>query len=126
MIESHGPFKYFICNICRKKVDAPMPIDWEETFVVALDTTYHYCGDCRKPSIAEKIKMIIGEHILKPELTTPFLSCADDWFANAVPLILANLEGFFDLNISDSDEDLKKMKTVGDVVKYIERRLEEE
>lgn len=111
MIESHGPFEYFICNLCQKKVDAPMPIDWEETIVEALDKTYHYCGDCRNPSIAEKVKMIIGEYRPKPELTTPFLSCPDDWYANA-PSILIALEDFFDLNMI-SGEDQKKNENCG-------------
>lgn len=119
MIESNGTVKYYICNLCRKEVVAPMPIDWEENW--AGDSTQRYCGDCRKLSIADKVKMIIGKYIFEPELTTPFLSCPDDFYD--INLLL-ELEDCFDFMIPD--EDTEKMKTVGDVVRYIERKLEEE
>src|SRR6267154_1344035 len=69
----------------------------------------------------DKIKSIIAEQLgVKPEEVTPTASFVDDLGADSldtVELIMALEEEF---NVEIPDEDAEKMKTVGDVIKYIE------
>ena len=71
----------------------------------------------------DKIKSIIAEQLgVKPEEVTPTASFVDDLGADSldtVELIMALEEEF---NIEIPDEDAEKMKTVGDVIKYIEEK----
>ena len=71
----------------------------------------------------DKIKSIIAEQLgVKPEEVTPTASFVDDLGADSldtVELIMALEEEF---NIEIPDEDAEKMKTVGDVMKYIEEK----
>ena len=71
----------------------------------------------------DKIKSIIAEQLgVKPEEVTGKASFVDDLGADSldtVELIMALEEEF---NIEIPDEDAEKMKTVGDVVKYIEEK----
>ncbi len=68
-----------------------------------------------------KIKSIIAEQLgVKPEEVTPNASFVDDLGADSldtVELIMALEEEF---SIEIPDEDAEKMKTVGDVIKYID------
>ena len=72
----------------------------------------------------DKIKSIIAEQLgVKPEEVTPTASFVDDLGADSldtVELIMALEEEF---NIEIPDEDAEKMKTVGDVIKYIEEKV---
>jgi acyl carrier protein len=72
----------------------------------------------------DKIKSIIAEQLgVKPEEVTPKASFVDDLGADSldtVELIMALEEEF---NIEIPDEDAEKMKTVGDVVKYIDDKV---
>ena len=72
----------------------------------------------------EKIKAIIAEQLgVKPEEVTPKASFVDDLGADSldtVELIMALEEEF---NIEIPDEDAEKMKTVGDVIKYIDEKV---
>jgi acyl carrier protein len=74
-------------------------------------------------AVDSKIKTIIAEQLgVKPEEVTPTASFVDDLGADSldnVELIMALEEEF---NIEIPDEDAEKMKTVGDVVKYIEEK----
>ncbi len=71
----------------------------------------------------DKIKSIIAEQLgVKPEEVTPKASFVDDLGADSldtVELIMALEEEF---NIEIPDEDAEKMKTVGEVIKYIEEK----
>ncbi|MBI3601878.1 MAG: acyl carrier protein [Candidatus Omnitrophica bacterium] len=72
----------------------------------------------------EKIKSIIAEQLgVKPEEVTAKASFVDDLGADSldtVELIMALEEEF---SIEIPDEDAEKMKTVGDVIKYIEEKV---
>jgi acyl carrier protein len=72
----------------------------------------------------DKIKSIIAEQLgVKPEEVTAKASFVDDLGADSldtVELIMALEEEF---NIEIPDEDAEKMKTVGDVIKYIEDKV---
>ena len=74
-------------------------------------------------AVESKIKAIIAEQLgVKPEEVTPNASFVDDLGADSldtVELIMALEEEF---SIEIPDEDAEKMKTVGDVVKYIEEK----
>ncbi len=74
-------------------------------------------------AVESKIKSIIAEQLgVKPEEVTPNASFVDDLGADSldtVELIMALEEEF---NIEIPDEDAEKMKTVGDVIKYIEEK----
>ncbi len=74
-------------------------------------------------AVESKIKAIIAEQLgVKPEEVTPNASFVDDLGADSldtVELIMALEEEF---NIEIPDEDAEKMKTVGDVNKYIEEK----
>ena len=71
----------------------------------------------------DKIKSIIAEQLgVKAEEVTAKASFVDDLGADSldtVELIMALEEEF---NIEIPDEDAEKMKTVGDVIKYIEEK----
>lgn len=74
-------------------------------------------------AVESKIKAIIAEQLgVKPEEVTPNASFVDDLGADSldtVELIMALEEEF---SIEIPDEDAEKMKTVGDVIKYIEEK----
>lgn len=74
-------------------------------------------------AVESKIKAIIAEQLgVKPEEVTPNASFVDDLGADSldtVELIMALEEEF---SVEIPDEDAEKMKTVGDVVKYIEEK----
>ena len=74
-------------------------------------------------AVESKIKSIIAEQLgVKPEEVTPNASFVDDLGADSldtVELIMALEEEF---NVEIPDEDAEKMKTVGDVIKYIEEK----
>jgi len=74
-------------------------------------------------AVEDKVKSIIAEQLgVKPEEVTPAASFVDDLGADSldtVELIMALEEEF---NIEIPDEDAEKMKTVGDVIKYIEEK----
>ncbi|MGB9858037.1 MAG: acyl carrier protein [Dictyoglomaceae bacterium] len=75
-------------------------------------------------TIFEKIKKIIVEQLrIDEDLITMESSIAEDLGADsldAVELIMALEEEF---GIDVPDEDTEKFKTVGDVVRYIEKKL---
>ncbi|MEN2983745.1 MAG: acyl carrier protein [Dictyoglomaceae bacterium] len=75
-------------------------------------------------TIFEKIKKIIVEQLrIDENLITMESSIADDLGADsldAVELIMALEEEF---GIDVPDEDTEKFKTVGDVVRYVEKKL---
>ncbi len=72
----------------------------------------------------DKIRSIIADQLgVKIEEVTAKASFVDDLGADSldtVELIMALEEEF---NIEIPDEDAEKMKTVGDVVKYIEEKV---
>ncbi len=75
-------------------------------------------------TILEKIKKIIVEQLrIDEDLITMDSSITDDLGADsldAVELIMALEEEF---GIDVPDEDTEKFKTVGDVVRYVEKKL---
>jgi acyl carrier protein len=75
-------------------------------------------------TIFEKVRKIIGEQLkIDENQITMDSSIADDLGADsldAVELIMALEEEF---GIEVPDEDTEKIKTVGDVVRYIEKKL---
>ncbi len=75
-------------------------------------------------TIFEKIKKIIVEQLrIDEDLITMDSSITDDLGADsldAVELIMALEEEF---GIDVPDEDTEKFKTVGDVVRYVEKKL---
>jgi acyl carrier protein len=73
----------------------------------------------------DKIKTIIAEQLgVKPEEVTLEASFVNDLGADSldtVELIMALEEEF---NIEIPDDDAEKIKTVGDIVKYIENKVD--
>ena len=74
-------------------------------------------------SIEEKVKDIIVEQLqVTPEQVTPSASFTEDLGADSldtVELVMAFEEEF---GVSVPDEDSETLKTVGDVIKYIEEK----
>lgn len=74
-------------------------------------------------SIEEKVKDIIVEQLqVTPEQVTPAASFTEDLGADSldtVELVMAFEEEF---GVSVPDEDSESLKTVGDVIKYIEEK----
>jgi acyl carrier protein len=72
--------------------------------------------------IVEKVKQIIGEQLgVKEDEITPTSSFVDDLGADSldtVELVMA-IEEAFDIEIPDNDAE--KMRTVQDVIDYIEK-----
>ena len=68
----------------------------------------------------DRVKKIVVEHLgVEPEKVTEEASFIDDLGADSLDIVelVMTMEEEFDLDIPD--EDAEKMKTVGDVVKYI-------
>ena len=76
--------------------------------------------------ILEEIKEIICEQLgVRPEEIKPEASISDDLGAdslNAVKIVVALEETF---NIKIPDEDTEKLQTVGDMIKYVEVKVNE-
>jgi len=74
-------------------------------------------------SLLEEIKVVVCEQLgVKAEEVKPEASFIDDLGADSldtVELVMALEEKF---GIEISDEDAEKMQTIGDVIKYIERK----
>ncbi len=71
-------------------------------------------------SVEEKVRTIICDQLaVEPEKVSPPASFIDDLGADSLDIVelVMTMEEEFDLDIPD--EDAEKMKTVGDVVKYI-------
>ena len=71
--------------------------------------------------VYEKIQAILSEQLdVLPEKVTMDASVIDDLGADSLDLVdlLMSIEDEF--NIEVPDEDVEKVKTVGDLVKYIE------
>ena len=74
--------------------------------------------------IAEKVKSVIAEQLgVKPEEVTEQAKFVDDLGADSldtVELVMALEEEY---GIEIPDEDAEKLVTVGDAIKYIEKKL---
>ena len=71
-------------------------------------------------NVEEKVKTIICDQLaVEPEKVTTTASFIDDLGADSLDIVelVMTMEEEFDLDIPD--EDAEKMKTVGDVIKYI-------
>ncbi|NBU19820.1 acyl carrier protein [bacterium] len=71
-------------------------------------------------SVEERVRNIICDQLaVEQEKITPTASFVDDLGADSLDIVelVMTMEEEFDLDIPD--EDAEKMKTVGDVVKYI-------
>jgi acyl carrier protein len=71
-------------------------------------------------SVEDKVKTIICDQLaIEAEKVTPTASFIEDLGADSLDIVelIMTMEEEFDLDIPD--EDAEKMKTVGDVVKYI-------
>jgi acyl carrier protein len=71
-------------------------------------------------SVEERVKNIICDQLaVEPEKVTLTASFIDDLGADSLDIVelVMTMEEEFDLDIPD--EDAEKMKTVGDVIKYI-------
>lgn len=71
-------------------------------------------------SVEERVKTIICDQLaVEAEKVIPTASFIDDLGADSLDIVelVMTMEEEFDLDIPD--EDAEKMKTVGDVVKYI-------
>ena len=71
-------------------------------------------------SVEERVKTIICDQLaVEPEKVTLPASFIDDLGADSLDIVelVMTMEEEFDLDIPD--EDAEKMKTVGDVIKYI-------
>ena len=70
--------------------------------------------------LVQRVKSVIAEALgVKPTEVVPTASFIDDLNADSLDIVelVMTMEEEFDLDIPD--EDAEKMKTVGDVVKYI-------
>lgn len=71
-------------------------------------------------SVEERVKNIICDQLaVEPEKVTPTASFIEDLGADSLDIVelVMTMEEEFDLDIPD--EDAEKIKTVGDVIKYI-------
>lgn len=71
--------------------------------------------------ILEQVVSIIAEQLdIEPSKITPSSNVLDDLGADSLDLVelIMAFEGEFDLKVED--EDAEDIKTVGDIVKYIE------
>jgi acyl carrier protein len=71
-------------------------------------------------SVEERVKNIVCDQLaVEPEKVVPAASFIDDLGADSLDIVelVMTMEEEFDLDIPD--EDAEKMKTVGDVTKYI-------
>ena len=74
--------------------------------------------------IEKKVKAIIAKITdIDESKITPELNFANDLGLDNFDIIDFNLELRIEFNISITDEDAKKMQTVGDVVAYVEKAL---
>lgn len=71
-------------------------------------------------SVEERVKNIICDQLaVEPEKVTPTASFIEDLGADSLDIVelVMTMEEEFDLDIPD--EDAEKIKSVGDVIKYI-------
>jgi acyl carrier protein len=71
-------------------------------------------------SVEERVRTIICDQLaVEPDKVAPAASFIDDLGADSLDIVelVMTMEEEFDLDIPD--EDAEKMKTVGDVIKYI-------
>jgi acyl carrier protein len=77
-------------------------------------------------SIEDRVKEIIVEQLgVNPEQVTPAAKFIEDLGADSldtVELVMAFEEEF---NVEVPDEEAEKLQTVGDVIRYIEDKIEE-
>jgi acyl carrier protein len=77
-------------------------------------------------SIEDRVKEIIVEQLgVNPEQVTPAAKFIEDLGADSldtVELVMAFEEEF---NVEVPDEEAEKLQTVGDVIRYIEDKVEE-
>lgn len=74
--------------------------------------------------VFEKVKAILCEQLdVEEEKVTAEASIVDDLGADSLDVVdlVMSLEEEFDIEIPD--EDVENMKTVGDIVKYIESKI---
>ncbi len=75
--------------------------------------------------LLEKIKKIVSEQLdVEPEKVVPEASFVDDLGADSLDLteLIMAMEDEFDMEIDD--EEAQKLRTVQDVINYIESRLD--
>jgi acyl carrier protein len=78
----------------------------------------------KQPAVAQKVLETLGSYLEgDPHRIGPEYSLRDDLGLDSMATIelLYNLEEAFDLTIPD--QDLEKLRTVGDVITYIEGRV---
>lgn len=74
--------------------------------------------------VFEKVKEMLCEQLdVEEEKVTPEASIVDDLGADSLDVVdlIMSLEEEFDVEVPD--EDVEGMKTVGDIVKYIENKI---
>ena len=74
--------------------------------------------------VLEKVKMILSNQFdVEEDSITPETNIADDLNADSLDFVdmLMSLEDEFDVEIPD--EEIEKMRTVGEVVSYIEEHM---
>jgi len=74
--------------------------------------------------VLEKVKMILSNQFdVEEDSITPETNIADDLGADSLDVVdmLMSLEDEFDVEIPD--EEIEKMRTVGEVVSYIEEHM---
>ena len=82
--------------------------------------------DEKMADVFEKVREIIVERLkVDPSEVTPDAAFVEDLRADSLDIVemVMKLEETFDISIPD--EDVEKLRTVGDAVAYIERRLKE-
>ena len=73
--------------------------------------------------VLEKVKMILSNQFdVEEDSVTPETNIADDLGADSLDVVdlVMSLEDEFDVEIPD--EDVENVRTVGDIVKYLEDR----
>ena len=76
--------------------------------------------------VLEKVKKILSEQFgVEEDTITPETSLIDDLDADSLDVVdlVMSIEESFDIEIPD--EEVEGIKTVGDIVKYIESKTEE-
>ncbi len=74
-------------------------------------------------NVEEKVKTIICDQLaVEPEKVVPAASFIEDLGADSLDIVelVMTMEEEFDLDIPD--EDAEKIKTVGDVIKYVSNK----
>jgi acyl carrier protein len=75
-------------------------------------------------TIEERVKDIVVEQLgVKPEQVTPEARILDDLGADSLDAVELTMAAEEEFHLEIPEEDAEKIKTVGDMVQYVQKRL---